>query len=119
MRGTGAGRSQRFYLAMVAGGYAVGIPLGIYELGLVLDANFARLAFIEAGASYEIRRLAMVVGHLGLLLAAIKAGLFKALQRGLAAVGQMALTNYLMQTVICTFLFYGFGLGLYGPLKRH
>ncbi len=31
-----------------------------------------------------------------------------------AAVGRMALTNYLMQTVVCLFVFYGFGLGLVG-----
>lgn len=34
----------------------------------------------------------------------------------LAAVGRMALTNYLMHTVICTTLFYGYGLGLYGQV---
>lgn len=31
----------------------------------------------------------------------------------LAQVGRMALTNYLSQSVVCSLLFYGFGLGLY------
>jgi uncharacterized protein len=34
----------------------------------------------------------------------------------LAAAGRMALTNYLMQSVICTFLFYSYGLRLYGSV---
>lgn len=36
--------------------------------------------------------------------------------RFLQPVGQMALTNYLMQTVICTFIFYSYGLGLFGQI---
>jgi len=32
----------------------------------------------------------------------------------LAAVGRMALSNYLLQSVICTTIFYSYGLGLYG-----
>ncbi len=40
------------------------------------------------------------------------------LQKSLAAVGQMALTNYLMHTIICTTIFYGHGLGWFGYLNR-
>ncbi|MFF5994782.1 DUF418 domain-containing protein [Lysinibacillus sp. KU-BSD001] len=32
------------------------------------------------------------------------------------SVGKLSLTNYLMQSVICTFVFYGYGLGLYGQM---
>lgn len=34
----------------------------------------------------------------------------------LAPVGRMALTNYLLQTIICTTIFYSYGLGLYGEV---
>ena len=38
--------------------------------------------------------------------------------RSVAAVGRMALTNYLLQSVICTTIFYGHGLGLFGRVDR-
>lgn len=34
----------------------------------------------------------------------------------LAAVGRLALTNYIGQSIICTLIFYGYGLGLFGKV---
>ncbi len=35
---------------------------------------------------------------------------------GLAALGQMALTNYLLQSIVLGFVFYGYGFGLFGRI---
>jgi uncharacterized protein len=34
----------------------------------------------------------------------------------LAAVGRMALSNYLLQSLFCTLIFYGYGLALFGKV---
>jgi uncharacterized protein len=39
--------------------------------------------------------------------------------RNLSAVGQMALTNYLTQSLICMVLFTGAGFALFGQLERY
>jgi uncharacterized protein len=36
--------------------------------------------------------------------------------RPLADVGRMAFTNYILQSLVCTFVFYGWGLGLYNKV---
>jgi uncharacterized protein len=40
------------------------------------------------------------------------------MKRWLAPAGRMALTNYLLQSVVGTLLFYQYGLGLWGQVSR-
>ena len=47
-----------------------------------------------------------------------QSGLFAGLQRRLAAVGQMALSNYLFDSIVCTTIFYGYGFDFFGSLYR-
>lgn len=42
--------------------------------------------------------------------------IFKNLFIHISRVGQMALSHYLLQSVVCTFIFYNYGLGLYGQI---
>jgi uncharacterized protein len=48
-----------------------------------------------------------------------KSNLFKGAFKLLRPVGQMAFTNYLMQSLICGLLFNGIGFGLFGYLQRY
>ncbi|GAB3318479.1 DUF418 domain-containing protein [Larkinella ripae] len=57
-----------------------------------------------------------VVGWAGLVVWLYRLGVGAGLWRTLGAVGQLALTNYLMQTVFGTVFFYGYGLGYFGSL---
>jgi uncharacterized protein len=44
-------------------------------------------------------------------------GYYRKLTNAIAATGRMALTNYLMQSVIATTIFFSYGLGLYGKVN--
>lgn len=54
------------------------------------------------------------IGYAAAVLALVKAGALRGLRARLAAVGQMAFSNYLGQSVITSVLFLGWGVGLAG-----
>jgi uncharacterized protein len=113
------GHPRGVYVRMAVIGYAIGLTVNFVEVRHLLAANFDVFARMNVEVTYDLGRLAMTAGHLGLLMLFCNSGLLPGLQRRLAAVGQMALTNYMSHSVICAFVFYGFGLGLYGQLPRH
>ena len=96
-------------------------------VGLAGNALYATLimsaARFEPTGSLALATAAQGIGAPLLSLAYISAICLLALRpawhrllRVLAPVGQMALTNYLLQSIICTLIFYGYGLGLFGKM---
>jgi uncharacterized protein len=57
------------------------------------------------------------IGYAAALVLFLQTETGRWLLRPLAAVGRMALTNYLTHTLVCTTLFYGYGFGLFGQVQ--
>ena len=114
----GAGRSPRFYAGLIAAALLAGLPLQAYGLSL----DFARgwqpwSMFIGRQFNYW-PSIAVALGYVGVVMLVCRTASLRSLTRPFAAIGQTALTNYLLQTVLCTTIFYGHGLGLFGSVDR-
>ena len=107
----------RTYVAMMVGGYAIGMPLNIYEANWLMSHDFSGLARHQASITYDLARLSQTVGHLGLLCLFLRSGIFSVFRRSMAAVGRMALTNYLTHSLVALIIFVL--LGYWGKLERH
>ncbi|MCC7388649.1 MAG: DUF418 domain-containing protein [Phycisphaerales bacterium] len=112
-------RSAAFYGRMAAIGYAIGVPLIVGGIVFNESHGFGVVWFALAGTFFNlIGAVPMMLGHAGLLLWIVKKGYLARLTGALARVGQMAFTNYLMQSVLCSLIFYGWGLGMAGEVGR-
>ncbi len=114
-----ASRSRSFYLGMMALGYGLGMPLVIADTVLLYKHHFGGEHMMRGGFYLNFYGgLLVALGHAALVMLVYQSGRLKWLTRRLAAVGRMALSNYLFDSILCTFIFYGYGLSLFGMLDR-
>jgi len=115
-----AKRSPKFYTWMAILGFGIGLPLVIYG---VID-NFAHnwdplYSVLGPGTIPNYLGSPFVsLGYIAVIMRLVQTETFAGLQKRWAAVGRLALTNYLLQTILATLIFYGFGLGLFGSVAR-
>ncbi len=120
--------SKSNYIKIAIIGYAVGLPLVIYDFYYAF-INFpnheAYLTHMEKTSIewmnliYPVQRICLVMAHSSLILLIFQAGWFKGLFERLRAVGQMAFTNYIMHSLLCTFIFFGYGLNYYAEVEYY
>lgn len=114
-----ARRSRRFYGCMMMVGFGAGIPLAAYGAWRMIRSGFSFPYANFIGHQYNYwDSLIVCAGWLGLMMLVAKRFGSSSRLRPLSAAGQMAFTNYLMQSLLCTTIFYGHGLGFYGRVTR-
>lgn len=120
--------TRRKYLWTAIIGYGLGLPLVIYDFYYSyqyypnLAASFRQMeqhSIVWMNLIYPVQRILLVMAHAAVIMLVIRSVTFNRLLNSLASAGQMALTNYVMQSVICTLLFFGYGLNLYATMKYH
>lgn len=114
-----AAKSNRFYWLMALIGYGIGITTNYFEGSHIVASNFSILSIYKTLMTYQLGRIPTTCGHIAVIMLFVKSGLLPFLQRALAAVGQMAFTNYITHSIICNFIFLGYGFSMYGKLQRY
>lgn len=96
-------------MAMMAASMALTPTLSMGAMGL---ADSAAMCLAMAGGTL------MCLGYLAWIVRGLQAPSLATGLGRLAPAGRMALTNYLMQSLVCTFIFSGYGLGYFEQLPR-
>ncbi len=110
---TGA-RSAAFYRRMAVLGLALGLPLSGWGASIMLRPGVeADQAMFPPLLLNYIGSAGVFLGYVALVMLMVKGGWLTSLRRRLEAAGRMALTNYITQSILCSLVFYGHGLGLF------
>ncbi|WP_375446797.1 DUF418 domain-containing protein [uncultured Fibrella sp.] len=111
------------YAAIALGGLVVSqavawLSLPTYEAAIVDYPKLISSGTLPlADLVQPIERAFAAVGWASLVIGLYQAGRAGLLSRALGAVGQMPLTNFLLQAALCTFFFYGYGMSYFGSIR--
>jgi len=102
--------------------------LGLFVLSILIavlffaqigpDVTFDNWYAMNGLTAFDLNNLAMTLIILSLFLMAYKGGRPKRWLEHFIPYGRMALTNYVVQSIIGTFIFYGWGLGYLGQIRN-
>ncbi|MFE8700313.1 DUF418 domain-containing protein [Cytobacillus sp. FJAT-54145] len=103
-------RNKRRFLIMFIVTFSLGLLMKLSPY--VIDKNFAS-EFIQDSIGGPLLAIAFAMG-IALLS---ENPLFKKSLSVLAPVGKLSMSNYLLQSIVCTLIFYSYGLGYYGQIS--
>jgi uncharacterized protein len=109
-------RTERAYLIAAATCLPLGLGLSWYGTVALESIRFSMPERTVADLWNYVGAVFVSIGYAAVLILVVKRGALTALRRALAAVGQMAFSNYLLQSIITAVLFLGWGFGLAGRL---
>ena len=114
-----ANKSISYYSKMILIGFGIGLIISLIGLNQSYDSGWSGAYVMSIGVNYKlISGVFIAIGYIGFVMWCFKKGVFKKLQNRLQSAGRMAFTNYIGMSVICSLIFNGHGLALYGTFDR-
>jgi uncharacterized protein len=114
-----AQRSKRFYARLAILGLGLGLPVVAYGIVRNFAVGWSMGYSFFLGSQFNYwGSIGVSLGYVAVFMLVSRSSRFTGITRRLAAVGRMALSNYLLQTIICTTIMYGHGFGLFGRVER-
>ena len=114
-----ANKSISYYSKMILIGFGIGLIISLIGLNQSYDSGWSGAFVMSVGLNYKlISGVFIAIGYIGLVIWCFKKGVFKKLQNRLQSAGRMAFTNYIGMSLICSLIFNGHGLALYGTFDR-
>jgi len=111
--------NARFFRRLALGGALIGLPLSWFYASGGAHAGFdlaGLIAWMPALMAQAVGAPALCLSYVGVLVLQSSKEAWAHRLRWLAPVGRMALTNYLVQSLVCTTIFYGYGFGMIGEV---
>jgi uncharacterized protein len=114
-----AARSTGLYVATAVLGAGIGLPVIAWGIHQHEAHEWGVKYSFFLGSLYTFWAAPLVsLAYASLVMLLCRSSATTVVTRPLSAVGRMALSNYLIQTIVCTTIFYGHGFGLFGQVER-
>lgn len=114
-----AERDNSYYKNLIWIGLSVGLIISIMGLYRSYDKDWYGVWVMSVGHQYNyIASVFVALAYIGLIMLWSKSNIFTLFKARLQAAGRLAFTNYIGTSLICTFIFYGHGLGLFATMDR-
>lgn len=103
---------------LMLGGFALGLPANLIATLLIAQTGRADLSWSLAIANFflSLGGISQSMAYFSALVLLCQHPVWSRRLALLAPVGQMGLSNYLLQSIVCTLIFYSYGLGLFNQV---
>ncbi|RRA48872.1 DUF418 domain-containing protein [Acidipila sp. EB88] len=109
----------RTYLVCALVGLGVAWPLAAGSTWYEWHGHFELLHTLPQQLTFQVSRLFGAIGNAALVILLVKRGIFRPLLGRMAAIGQTALSNYLLTSILMQWLFVWGPLHWYGMLEYY
>jgi len=114
-----ASKSKKFYLRLILLSLIPGLLIVVWGIHENFAAEWEMPFSMFTGTLFNnIGSIGVSLGYIGVVMFICKSATWQRFKHVFSVVGKMAFSNYILTSIICSFIFYGHGFALFGDVER-